>query len=90
MSRKSDSDDAAAIALATIYFLAIQMVQVSSKSTIRHPVFRTYYEKCIAEGKTRQRALICISRRLICIIYGMLKNGTEYRMPVVESTGENV
>ena len=23
------------------------------------------------------------------IIYGMLKNGTEYRMPVVESSGEN-
>ena len=27
-------------------------------------------------------------RRLISIIYGMLKHGTEYRMPVVESAGE--
>ena len=42
-----------------------------------------------AEGKTSQQALICISRRLISVIYGMLKNGTEYRMPVVESAGEN-
>ena len=73
---------------ATIYFLAIQMVQVSSRSTPRHPAFRAYYEKRKAEGKTSQQTLICISRRLISIIYGMLKSGTEYRMPVVESTCE--
>ena len=73
---------------AIIYFLAIQMVQVSSKGTPRHPSFRAYYEKRKSEGKTSQQALICISRRLISIIYGMLKDGTEYRMPVVESAGE--
>ena len=74
---------------ATIYFLAIQMVQVSSKGTPRNSVVRAYYEKRKAEGKTSQQALICISRRLISVIYGMLKNGTEYRMPVVENAGEN-
>ena len=73
---------------ATIYFLAIQMIQISSKGTPRHPAFRAYYEKRKAEGKSSQQALICISRRLISIIYGMLKSGTEYRMPVVESAGE--
>ena len=46
--------------------------------------------KCNTEGKTSQQALICISRRLISIIYGMLKNGTEYRMLVVENAGENM
>ena len=75
---------------ATIYFLAVQMIQVSSKGTPRHPAFRAYYEKRKAEGKTSQQALICISRRLISIIYGMLKNGTEYRMPVVENAGEKL
>lgn len=75
---------------ATIYFLAVQMIQISSKGTPRHPAFRAYYEKRKAEGKTSQQALICISRRLISIIYGMLKSGTEYRMPVVESAGENI
>ena len=63
---------------ATIYFLAIQMVQLSSKGTPRNPVVRAYCEKRKAEGKTSQQALICISRRLISIIYGMLKNGTEH------------
>ena len=75
---------------ATIYFLAIQMVQVSSKGTPRNSVVRAYYEKRKAEGKTSQQALICISRRLISIIYGMLKHGTEYRMPVVENAGEKL
>ncbi len=74
---------------ATIYFLAVQMVQISSKGTPRHPAFRAYYKKRKSEGKTSQQALICISRRLINIIYGMLKNGTVYRMPVVEASGEN-
>lgn len=50
------------------------MVQISSKGTPRNPVVRTYYEKRKAEGKTSQQALICVSRRLISIIYGMLKN----------------
>ena len=74
---------------AIIYFLAIQMVQVSSKGTPRNPAFRAYYEKRKAEGKSSQQALICISRRLINIIYGMLKSGTEYRMPVMEIPEEN-
>ena len=69
---------------ATIYFLAIQM------GTPRNPVVRAYYEKRKSQGKTSHQALICISRRLISIIYGMLKNGTEYQMPVVESSGENI
>ena len=34
----------------TVYFLAIQMVQVSSKGTPRNPVVRTYYEKRKSEG----------------------------------------
>ena len=74
---------------AIIFFLAIQMVQVSSKGTPRNPAFRTYYEKRKTEGKTNQQALICISRRLISSVYGMLKNGTEYRMPILESSDEN-
>lgn len=74
---------------AIIYFLAIQMVQVSSKGTPRNLAFRAYYEKRKAEGKSSQQALICISRRLINIIYGMLKSGTEYRMPVMEIPAEN-
>ena len=44
-------------------------------------VFREYYLKRVAEGKNKQQALICIARRLVNIVYGMLKNHTEYREP---------
>lgn len=71
---------------ATIYFLAVQMIQISSNGKPRNPAFRKYYERRILEGKNGKQVLICISRRLINIIYGMLKNGTEYRMPVVDDT----
>lgn len=67
---------------ATLYFLSIQMIQTSSKGTPRNPVFREYYEKRLAEGKNPKQVLICISRRLVNIIYGMLKNQTEYRTSV--------
>ena len=40
-----------------------------------------YYLKRVAEGKNKQQALICIARRLVNIVYGMLKNHTEYREP---------
>lgn len=65
----------------TIYFLAIQMIQLSSKGLPRNPSFYAYYQKQLERGKTKPQALILISRRLINIIYGMLKNKTEYRMP---------
>ncbi|WP_320932012.1 hypothetical protein [Hungatella sp.] len=37
--------------------------------------------KRVAEGKNKQQALICIARRLVNIVYGMLKNYAEYREP---------
>ncbi|TCL60996.1 transposase IS116/IS110/IS902 family protein [Kineothrix alysoides] len=68
----------------TIYFLAIQMIQLSSKGLPRNPAFYAYYQKQLERGKTKPQALILISRRLINIIYGMLKNKTEYRMPQIQ------
>ena len=37
--------------------------------------------KRVVEGKNKQQALICVSRRLVNIVYGMLKNQTEYQEP---------
>ena len=66
---------------AIFYFMAIQMIQISTNGTPRNKVFREYYLKRVAEGKNKQQALICVSRRLVNIVYGMLKNHTEYREP---------
>jgi hypothetical protein len=68
-----------------IYFLAVQQIQISKgKKTPRNPVFLEYYNKKVSEGKTKVQALIYVMRRLVNIIYGMMKNKTKYSMPIVE------
>lgn len=64
-----------------VYHLAVQHVQVSKGSkTPRNPVFYEYYQKKLSEGKTNKQSFI-IMRRLVKIIYGMMKNKTAYIMP---------
>ena len=60
------------------YFLAVSMV-CTQKGIPRHPIFYEYFLRKISEGKTKSQALVCIMRRLVNIIYGMMKNKTEYR-----------
>jgi len=70
---------------ATIYFLAIQQIHVSKgKKTPRNQAFLEYYNRKVSEGKTKVQALICVMRRLVNIIHGMMRNKTEYVMPTVE------
>ncbi len=46
-------------------------------------IFYEYYQKKMSEGKTEHQAIICVMRRLVNIIYGMMKNKREYRNPVL-------
>lgn len=66
------------------YFLVVTMVSVPKNGTPNHPVFHSYYMRKIGEGKTKSQALVCIMRRLVNIVYAMMKNKTEYREPVLE------
>lgn len=64
------------------FFLSIQQIQTSKGSGLpRNPVFYEYYQRKIKEGKTKVQALVCVMRRLVNIIYGMMKHKTEYLMP---------
>ncbi|HFJ9482973.1 IS110 family transposase [Bacillus cereus] len=70
---------------ALFYNLAVQQVQVAKGSKMpRNPVFHAYYQKKLKEGKTKGQALVCIMRRLVNIIYGMMKYKTAYELPIVE------
>lgn len=46
-----------------------------------NPIFKEYYQKKINQGKTKHQAIVCIMRRTCNIIYGILKNETEYQPP---------
>ncbi|EPY2282780.1 IS110 family transposase [Clostridium sporogenes] len=72
----------------TLYFLAIQQIQVSKKGLPRNATFLAYYERKVSEGKTKVQALLCVMRRLSNIIYGMMKNNTEYRIPIIEESNK--
>ncbi|PFR03930.1 IS110 family transposase [Bacillus thuringiensis] len=70
---------------ALFYNLAVQQVQVAKGSKMpRNPVFHAYYQKKLKEGKTKGQALVCIMRRFVNIVYGMMKYKTAYELPVVE------
>lgn len=68
------------------YMLAVTMITVPKSGKPNHPVFHRYYMRKISEGKTKSQALFCVMRRLVNIIYGMMKNKTEYREPELEDT----
>lgn len=44
----------------------------------RNPIFLEYYNKKQAEGKTKGQAIVCIMRKLVNIVYKMMKNKREY------------
>ncbi len=66
------------------YFLAVRQIQTTRNTKQpRNPVFHAYYNRKVSEGKTKGQAIICIMRKLVNIIYGMMKNKTEYVMPAI-------
>lgn len=44
-------------------------------------IFLDYYNKKISAGKTKHQAIICVMRRIINILYTMLKNNINYVHP---------
>lgn len=67
------------------YFLAVSMVTVPKSGKPNQPIFYAYFQRKISDGKTKSQALVCIMRRLVNIVYGMMKNKTEYRPFVLEN-----
>ena len=67
-----------------LYLLAMQQIQINRDGKARNPLLRAYFECKVSQGKTKIQAMICIMRRLVSIIYSMMKNQTPYRMPEIK------
>jgi transposase len=69
--------------LATIFYhLAVLVTMTAGKDDrVINPFFFNYYNKKITEGKTKRQALKCVQRRLVNIIWSMMKNKTAYINP---------
>ena len=65
------------------YLVACVNINQGSKNSIklRNPIFLDYYLKKISEGKTKHQAMLQVMRRIVNIVYGMMKNKTEYVHP---------
>lgn len=55
-----------------IYTVALTQLRCLPKAKI-------YFQKKIAEGKTKKHAIRCLMKRVACIIYGLLRTGSNYR-----------
>ena len=56
----------------TFYLCALGQIRWNPKA-------KEYYQKKIKEGKSKKQALVCVMKRIACIVYGMLKSGEDYR-----------
>jgi transposase len=64
--------------------LAIRQLAVTrGKREPRNPYFYHYYEQKMATGKTKQQAIVCIMRKLVNVIYCLMKTKAVYTIPVV-------
>jgi len=67
-----------------LFFLAVSQINDHGpKGGPWSGIFAAYYEKKISEGKTKKQAIKCVQRRLINIIYRLMKDRCEYRPPVL-------
>lgn len=66
----------------TLKALAIRQIAVTrTKREPRNPYFYAYYERRMAEGKTKQQAIVCIMRKLVNIIHFLMRTKAAYVVP---------
>jgi transposase len=56
----------------TFHLVALNQLRWNEKA-------KSYFEKKVAEGKTKRHALRCLTKRSACIVYGLLKSGKAYQ-----------
>lgn len=65
------------------YLLAIQQIGSYRNGRVKNPVAYNYYQKKLAEGKSRKVAITCLQRRLVDIIYAMMRDRSAYKLPKI-------
>lgn len=71
---------------AAFYRLALSQIQCNRNGCYLNPEARRYYEKKLSEGKSSKAALRCLMRRLVDIIYAIMRDRSAYRLPERDST----
>jgi hypothetical protein len=62
--------------------LAIRQLVVAKKTKQpRNPYFLQYNEQKLREGKSKRQAIVCLMRKLVNVVYYLLKYKATYQMP---------
>ena len=67
-------------------FYRIALYQITVQPRTRrpaNPAAREYFLRKVSEGKTKRSALVCVMRRLVSVIYAMMRDKTAYRVQAV-------
>ena len=57
------------------------VMPMGSNKALINPIFYDYYQKKISEGKLKNQALKCVSRRLVNIVFKVMKEQRPYENP---------
>lgn len=61
-----------------IYFVALSQISRTRDGRDKNPISRGYYLKKVSEGKTKKEALTCLTRRLVDIIFAIMRDRSIY------------
>jgi transposase len=62
----------------TFYLIALSQIATNRNGKPRCPAARKYYLRKVKEGKSKKHAMKCLQRRLVDIVYAMMKSGAMY------------
>jgi transposase len=57
------------------------VMKLGSNKALINPIFYDYYQKKISEGKSKNQALKCVQRRLVNIVFNVMKHQQPYTNP---------
>lgn len=62
----------------SIFFMALAHISRTRNGKDKNSVSRAYYLKKISEGKTKKEAITCLSRRLVDLIFAVMRDRSIY------------
>jgi transposase len=69
----------------TFYLMALSQIALNRNGKPRCQKARSYYLEKVKEGKSKSVALKCLQRRLVDIVFAMMKSKTEYNPNISKS-----
>jgi len=62
----------------TIYYVALAHISRTRNGADKNPLSRAYFLKKVSEGKTKKEAITCLARRLVDIIFAVMRDRSIY------------